>query len=151
MAPPLQMPLINGIAHSHSSVEIKYGPNIYTGVKSLRYSHKVEPGGGHGTRQVQIISTGGLYTATGEIELYLYEAARLINDLGNGFMNKFVTMTASWQARGLPMVVDRLLNVRLIESGVESSEGGDPTTRKYGLYVGALLENGKRPINNMGY
>lgn len=151
MAPPLKLPQQNQLAHSFVGFELRYGSNIYTGIKSCRYGHKVEPGGGHGTLAVQIIATSGLYTANAEIEFYLYEYDRLITDLGDFYMEKFLNGTATWRAPRAKIITDRLQNMRMLESNTEGSEGGDPTTKKVPFFVGGILESGKRPISNMGY
>ena len=142
---------INGNAHSHASVTIFIGddPTPYTGVKSINYTHKLEPGEFRGTSAQITRRTLGEYSASGDIEMRLDEAQSLITDMGDGWMNIPLNITISRVEPNLDTLIDELIGVRFTESGTNSSEGKDATVRKFTMHIIVIKENGVLPLPNM--
>ena len=142
---------INGNAHSHASVKIYIGgdPTPYSGVKSINYSHKLEPGEYKGTNAQITRRTLGEYSTSGDIEMRIDEANRLITNMGDGYMAVSLNIVVSRFEQNMDSIIDELIGVRITESNTQSSEGKDATTRKFTLHILVIRENGILPIPDM--
>lgn len=139
---------INGNAHSHASIRLFLGddPSPYTGVKSISYSHKLEPGEFRGTNAQITRRTVGEYSCDGDIEMRIDEAQRLIDSMGDGWMTVPIFVTVTRVEANMDTITDELYGVRLTESGTSSTEGKDATTRKFKMHPILISENGVFPF-----
>lgn len=150
MLAPLVYPLINGMRHDYSSVEIKLNTLRFNGVKSITYRHSLDPGMLRGNRAGFIGRTRGSYTAEGSIELYRAEYETLIASLTLnpllGYFEAQFDIEVSYSEAFSQLLTDKCIGCRLKSSEHSNSEGNDPSTVSCDLSIMYLLENGKFPV-----
>lgn len=135
----------NAISHASCKIYVGSDPVPYTGVKSIDYEHKLDPGKFKGTNPGTTRRTIGDYEASGNIEMRIDEADRLIQRLGDGWMAKPVFITVTRIEENMVPITDELHAVRLTSSGTSSAEGNEPVMRKFALDIILLVENGILP------
>lgn len=130
MTTPLQFPLINGLRHDWSSVELKANSQIFMGIKAIDYDW---------TREVQLVrgfspdplgQTRGTNTYGCTIEMYLAEWNLFLSQLGNGFGDIFFSASVSFAENGFDQITDQIIGTRLIGVAANMTQGSDPLTRK---------------------
>ena len=74
---------------------------------------------------------------------------QLLRDLGDGYLEKELTITVSFGVDGDPVTLDTLVGVRLGGHEGGSSEGTDPNVDKFPfIFKGAKID-GKQPLNGV--
>lgn len=142
-------PIINGIAHDWSCVEIDINGTIYVGITELTYTDDLAPGEASGTSAQVLARTRGKYKAEGSMTLNLSDANALQAALGNGFKETAFPITVSYSDGSNPVITDKLWGCRIGPTDGGGSEGGDPLQRKYGLNIARISWNGVDPLVNM--
>jgi hypothetical protein len=147
MVAPLQYPLIGGIRHDFSSLELKFtGPTgalpRFKGFKSFGYTWKLTPTKLWGAHPDPIGQTLGVADYTCDIEVYLAEYVAWLASIGPGFATIPLTAEASYSSNGFDTIVDRILGCRLSSGEAAMSQGGDGLTRKLELSPLKVLPNG---------
>jgi hypothetical protein len=147
------VPLINGVRHSWSSVEIKIAGQIYVGVKEIKYSDKKDRAKIRGTRRLPIARTMGEYDAEGSVTLYLEEAKELRaalaaagEALGLGFMDVPFDITVSYSDPGVSTVTDTLEGCVIGGNEGGGAEGPDALTSPIPLDIMLIRWNGLAPV-----
>ena len=152
MASPPKITLINGRTYDHGQCEIRINGTHYPMVKSITYSQKLERGKAKGTSPVTRSYTRGALDADGSLEMYKTTdggSLQLIRDLGDGFLEKDLSITVSFGVDGDPVTVDELVHVRLGGTEGGSSEGTDPNVDKFPLTMKGYKPDGKQPLNGV--
>ena len=142
-------PDINGLRYDYSSAEINVAGRVITGVKEVRYSHKLEPGKVRGTSAQINGRTRGQYEAEASITLYKQEAQELIAALGAGYMEVAFEVVVHYADAGQPVTTDRIVGCRIKSQENSHQEGSDALSVKFDLDVIAVIENGVEPIRNL--
>jgi len=142
-------PIVNGLSHDWSCVEIDINGTIYVGVTELTYSDELAPGEASGTSAQRLARTRGKYKAEGSMTLNLQDAIELQAALGNGFKETAFPITASYSDGTNPIIVDKLWGCRITSTDGGGSQGGDALVRKFGLDVARVSWNGIDPLTNM--
>jgi hypothetical protein len=127
---PLQFPMISGLRHDWSSVELKANSQIFMGVKSLDYEWTREVAMVRGFSPDPLGQTRGTNTFGCSIEVYLAEWNLFLSQLGTGFGDVFFSIQASFAENGFDQITDQILGTRLIGIAASMSQGSDPLTRK---------------------
>ena len=140
-------PLINGVRHDYSSVEIMIKGARVFGVKDISYSSKLDPGKVTGTHAAILGRTRGQLTEEGSFTLYEAEWSDLLGALGNAFMEKGFHITVNYREDGQPMVTDRLIGCRLTSVEHSPASGSEPLTVKLSVHVMKITRNGLDPVN----
>lgn len=141
-------PLINGVRHEWSSVEIKCKGKIFVGVKEIAYSHKLEPTKVYGTHPQPIGRTRGVYTPEASITLYLAEAQELREELGDGYMEESFDIVCAYSESALDAITDEIIGCRIKGEDHSASQGPDPLVRKFDLDVMLIRLNGKDALKS---
>jgi hypothetical protein len=148
---PLIYPLINGMRHDYSSVEIKLDNARFTGIKSITYRHSLDPGMLRGSRAGLIGRTRGIYTAEGSIEFYKAEYSAFITALSinplQGYFEAQFDVVVSYSEAFSALITDKLISARLKSAENNHSEGSDPLVVSCDLSIMYLIENGKMPLS----
>lgn len=140
-------PLINGLRHDWSSLQIEVGTLKITGLKSLSYKHSLEPGEVRGTHPQVLGHTLGTYTADASIEMYLSEANELKRVLGAGYMASVFNIVAKYSPKkGDPVITDRLIGCRIKTEDKSFSQGNEPLAVKFDLFVMIVQPDGVNPL-----
>lgn len=149
MASPPKITLINGRAYDHGQIEIKINGLHYALVKSLTYSSKLERGKAMGTSPLVRAFTRGKYEGDGSLEMYKSidgGSLALLRDLGDGYLEKDLTITISYGVDGDPVTLDTLVGVRLGGHEGGSSEGTDTNVDKFPFVFKGAKIDGKQPL-----
>lgn len=141
-------PDINGLRYDFSSIEIVVNGTTVIEVKSINYSHKLEPGKVRGSRSAIQGRTRGQYDAEGAIELYKAAMDELRASLGEGYMERSFDILCHHADTGQPVTTDRLTGCRIKSEAQESSESGDALVTKCDLDIFRLTMGGIGPITN---
>lgn len=131
--------IINGKQFDYSSIEIVVDKVPHAGVKSISYSHQLDPGEGRGTRSQIVLRSRGKYSAEGSIEIYKYEFQTIISALGalgvRGFMEYAFDINIHYSELGMPMITDNLLGCRIKKAADSPGEDGGLLTVKCDLHI----------------
>jgi hypothetical protein len=141
-------PLINGVRHDWSSVEIRVATNVILGITKIDYSDKLTGTAVRGAGPKIIAYTTGMQENTGGFTILLeefnalQEALQTINP--DAWKLAYFDIEVSYQARGLSTVSDAIRGCRVDEVKVGTTDSGsaDPTTRDLTLLVTDILWNG---------
>jgi hypothetical protein len=130
MTTPLQYPLINGLRHDWSSIELLANDQLFTGIKAIDYDNAREVGIVRGFSPDMLAQTRGTNTPSCSFELYLAEFNLFLSQLGQGWGDQFFTIQVSYAEEGLDQITDVIIGARLISVAANMSQGSDPLTRK---------------------
>lgn len=144
----ISYPLVNGVRHEWSSIEIKLGTDIYLGVKEISYKHGMKPKKVYGTHPQPIGRTRGVYEPEASITLWFAEANKLRKKLGAGFFETPFDITVSYSENGFDTVVDLIQGARIVSDDMSPSQGEDPIEVKFELDVMLILANGVNAVKN---
>lgn len=154
MTLPIQYPLINGVRHDFSSLELKFatfGNLVIVGIKSVNYKSSLKPTKVYGTHPQPIGRTRGVYDASGDIEMYLAEANVLesaIAATGQGLMEAVFDATVTRFENQFDSIIDEIIGCRITDRDSSNSQGGDAATIKYTLDVMVITLNKNNSLTN---
>lgn len=147
MASPLTLPLINGVRHNASNVEIKVANLIIIGVKSVNYSRKRTRAQVRGFHPDPLAQTLGENEYTADLEMFFAEYMLLQNTLlqlngGKGYGDITFDVLCTYGANGFDTVTDTIrgCNLDSVETGL--AQGPDAITRKIDLSPLKIFYNG---------
>lgn len=145
----VQYPLINGVRHSWSSIEIKVRNQVIMGITKIDYSDKLTGAAVRGAGPRIIGWTRGIQENSGSFTILLEEFNTLIQALAlinPAWKEVFFDIVVSYEESrtGLSTIVDTLRGCRIDEVKVGTTEASstDPTTRDLTLLVTSILWNG---------
>ena len=136
--------IVNGNFHAHVDVTLNFDGLQLSAVKSVNYKGSLSRKAVRGTSPIQLGTTTGFYTATGDMELYLASAALILTP---GWMQVPHIMTVIYGPNvvvPLPLVTDVIAGIMLTEVDASSSDSEDAITRKFtfGQILIPILRNG---------
>lgn len=146
-------PLINGVRHSWTSVEIKIGGAVIGGVTEINYAPKLDPSKARGAGPLIAGLTTGLADYTADVTLLLAEYNEVQTMLGPAFMTAFFDIETSYSdegytGSGMPIITD-WMKVRISEVTSATSNGSaDAIVRKCTLVPVDMRLNGVSPMPN---
>jgi len=144
-------PLINGVRHSFSSIELKIAGQIYVGFKSINYSRKRSRTMVRGNSPDPLGKTRGTNEYTADCEIFLAEWNLLqsqLQNLGAGYGDQFFNIVVTYTENGFDTVSDTIVACTLDTTDVSQSEGADPLVRKFELNPLKILFNGLDDLAN---
>lgn len=141
--------LINGYVYDHGDLTMKVDGKEIPDVKELKYSTKREIGKFRGTSPIARGRTRGTADFEGSMVLLRSTFDQLIEQWGNGWMEKEFDIVATYGNDGQPLVTDTLLGCTIVSDEITSSEGADANEVSIGLDVKGILRNGKAPMKGM--
>lgn len=147
---PIQFPLLNGVRHSFTSIELKFaavpgGPSIsqvFFGFKSLNYTRTRNRVLVRGNSPDPLGKTQGENDYSADCELYLAEWNLLMTTLGPGYGDAAFMIQASYSANGFDTIQDTVTGCTIDSTEASQSQGPDPLTRKINLMPLKVLFNG---------
>jgi hypothetical protein len=143
MASTLAYPLINGVRHGFSSIELKMNGLIFVGFKSINYSRTRSRGLVKGNSPDPIAKTRGENEYKADCEIYLAEWNLFQAQLGDGYGDKPFTVLVTYGENGFDTIVDELLGCNVDSLDASNGQGSDPLVRKIDLGPLKILFNGK--------
>lgn len=142
MPSTIQYPLINGVRHSFSSVELRLAGQIFVGFKSVNYSRKRGRTTVFGNSPDPLGKTRGKNEYSGDCELYLAEWNAFQAQLGAGYGDVFFDVVVQYSENGFDTLTDTLRGCTMDSTDASNGEGTDPTVRKFDLGPLKILFNG---------
>lgn len=147
----MDYPLINGHRFDWSSVRIAFNGALFTAVKSVNYSNKLDPGYIRGTNSQYIGRTRGEYSPGGSIEFYkeeYYDFIKTITANGaRGYMEVAFGMTVQYETFGRAVLTDTIAGARITSDEDDHGESPDGLSIKCDLSPMYILRNGFSPID----
>ena len=147
-------PLINGVRHSWSSVEIKVAGQTFGGVQEVNYGFKLDAATVYGQGSQPIGTTTGKGSFTADMTMLLEEYDAMVSALGPAYATAFFDLQTSYSDEGfvesgLSTVVDTVKSCRITEVAASASNGStDALTRKITLLPMQMFLNGVSPMPN---
>ena len=130
----LQFPMVNGVRHGFSSIELKMNGQIFKGFKSINYSRTRSRTLVRGNHPDPIAKTRGENDYSGDCELYLAEWNLFMTLLGgDGYGDASFTVLVTYGEDGFDTVTDELTGCTMDSTEASNSQGPDPLTRKIDL------------------
>ena len=148
MATPLQYPLINGVKHDFSSIELQLVGQIFVGFRSINYNRTRTRTMVYGNSPDPLAKTEGVNAYTCDCEIYLaewnYLQGLLINAAsqagipngaspGSGYGDVLFQVVVTYSSLGFDTITDVLNGCSLDSMEVSQSQGPDPLVRKFNL------------------
>jgi len=151
-----QYPNIQGLRYDFSSLELAIDSKKFEwleGLKALSWNESLEPGEVRGRRAHVIGATRGEYKAEASLELFLDEAneflAALADPNGNGWGEKFFTLTLTYSESGGQVQTVSLEGCRVKKVDNSQSQGGEALATKFDLFVTMVETNGLRMVSKV--
>ncbi len=151
---PLSVPLVNGVRHDWSSIELHVAGQVVIGRKSVNYSRTRTRAYVEGASPDPISKTRGRNAYKGDIELYLAEfnqlqdlltqqAAALGAANGNGYGDVAFSVVVMYSETGFDQITDTLLGCTLDSTEVSQGVSPDALSRKFELNPIKILFGGR--------
>lgn len=137
---------INGKQFDYYSIQVIIDAIPHGGVKSVDYSHSLDPGEGRGTRSQIVLRSRGKYSADGSIEVYKAEYQQIITALGPGYMERAFDVVVAYAELGMPIITDVLKSCRIKKDADSNNDDGGLSSVKADLHVMYVLRNGLIPL-----
>ena len=148
MSTPLQYPLINGVKHDFSSIELQLAGQIFVGFRSINYNRTRTRTMVYGNSPDPIAKTEGVNAYTADCEVYLaewnYLQGLLINAAsqagipngaspGSGYGDVLFQIVVTYSSLGFDTITDVLNACSLDSMEVSQAQGPDALVRKFTL------------------
>jgi hypothetical protein len=148
MPTPLAFPLVQGVRHGYSSIELKMAGQIFIGFKSINYSRTRSRGLVRGNHPDPIGWTRGENEYKGDCEIYLAEW-NLFQELlgGPGYGDVAFTVLVTYGENGFDTITDELIGCHMDGTDVGNGQGTDALARKIELNPLKILFNGKDDVS----
>jgi len=143
MTTPIPYPLINGVRHSFSSIELKIADQIFIGFKSLNFSITRSRGLVRGNHPDPLAWTRGENEYKADSELYLAELALILEQLGAGWQDLPIAVLVTYGESGFDPITVELTGCHLDGLDFSASQGTDALAVKVDLNPLKILINGK--------
>ena len=138
----MDYPLINGVRHEWSSIEIKLRGDVYVGVKEIKYSDNLKGTKLYGTHPKPIGRTRGVYECEASIVLYTAEANQFRQALGPGYKEVPFDVVISYTEDGFDTIVDEIIGCRITKDEGGGSQGADGLSTPWDLDPMNIIWNG---------
>lgn len=135
-------PLINGVRHDWSSIELKIGVQIFKGFTEVKYQDSLKGAWVYGNHPQPIGQTRGVYEASGSMTLILAEANEFLKALGKGFKEKFFNLSVSYSESWYETITDEIIGCKITDTEGGGSQGPDGLVRTFPMTVQKVLWNG---------
>lgn len=145
----MDYPMINGLRYSWASARIQFDGQEYVDIKDITYSHTMDRGEVRGAGPQLLGFTRGEYKAEGSVTFLKEGYDELIAAFGDGYLEKPFNISVSYADVGQPTVTDELVGCRLGKAEKNPSQGTDALEVSCDLHITYLIENGKKPLNQM--
>lgn len=145
----MDYPMINGLRYSWASARFQFDGNEYVDIKEITYSHTIDRGDVRGSGPQLLGFTRGEYKAEGSVTFLKEGYDALLQAFGNGYLERVFDVAVSYAEEGQPTVTDQLVGCRLGKAEKNPSQGTDALEVSCDLHITYILENGKKPLNNM--
>lgn len=142
MSTPIPIPLINGVRHGYSSIELKLAGQIFIGFKSINYSFTRTRADVYGNHPSPIAKTRGTLAFKADCEIYLAEWNLFQSQLGKGWGEVAFSVLVTHGETGFDTIVDELVGCHVDGVDASNSQGNDPLVRKLDLNPINILYNG---------
>ena len=143
MTAPLAYPLIGGVRHGFSSIELKMAGQIFVGFKSINYSRTRSRGQVRGNSPDPIAHTRGENEYKGDCEIYVAEWNQFQKLLGDGYGDVPFTVLVTYGENGFDTIVDELIGCHMDSTDASNGQGSDALVRKIDLNPLKIKFDGK--------
>ena len=142
-------PKVNNYLLSYASIEVQADGEIYTGLKAISYSDKIERSKARGAGREVLGRTAGEYDCEGSMTLMREDFHEMVDRFGDGWMDKAFDITVTYAEEGMPTRTDRLVGCLIDGGNTNNEQGTDPLEAELPLNILRIERNGVLPIRNM--
>lgn len=139
---PISYPLVNGVRHDFSSIELKLNGQIFVGFKSINYSRTRSRTMVYGNSPDPIGKTKGTNEYAADVEIYLAEWNAFQDSLGEGYGDTLFQVLVTYSNDGFDTIQDVIRGCTIDGLEVSQSQGADPLSRKFEMSPLKILFNG---------
>ncbi len=139
---PISYPLISGVRHDFSSIELKLNGQIFVGFKSINYSRTRSRTMVYGNSPDPIGKTRGTNEYSADVEVYLAEWNAFQDSLGAGYGDQPFQVLVTYSNDGFDTIQDVIRGCTIDGLEVSQSQGSDPLVRKFDMSPLKILFNG---------
>lgn len=143
MGEPIAYPLINGVRHGFSSIELKIANQLFIGFKSINYTRTRSRTMVYGSSPDPIGKTRGTNEYKADCELYLAEWNLLQSILGDGYGDVLFDVLVTYGENGFDTIADEIIGCTMDTDDAQNGQGTDPLVRKIDLNPVKCKYNGK--------
>jgi hypothetical protein len=143
MSTPIPFPLLNGVRHGFSSIELKIGDQIFIGFKSINFSITRSRSQVRGNHPDPLGWTRGENEYKADCELYLAELMLLLEQLGDGWQDLPIAVLVTYGENGFDTNTVELTGCHLDGLDFSASQGTDALAVKVDLNPLKILVNGR--------
>lgn len=145
---PAPIPLINGVHFDYSSIRVSFDgrdPEIH--VLEISYKDALEPGEVRGTSARVTGRTRGQYKPEASLTLTKAAWSELLENLGQGYMEKSFEILVNYAEVGLPVIPDVITGCRIKNVDESHSDGNSDALKvKLDLHVIQIIRDGVSPL-----
>jgi hypothetical protein len=151
----LAFPIVQGVAHDHSSLDVKLDGISYVGLKTIDWNDALTPGKVFGTSAQKIAETRGQYDGDMSFELYKeygkqFEKSLIAAHKGTGLYEiRFPVDVIIAPEGGSDQTEANIVGVKINKRSVSSSSGSEAITYKYECSVMSIILDGVEPITGL--
>jgi len=151
----LPFPVVQGVAHDHSSLDIKLDGISYIGIKTIDWNDALTPGKVFGTAAQKIAETRGQYDGDASLEMYkeygkTFEKALVAAHPDTGLYEiRFpIDVIIAGEGYGEQSEIN-IVGVKINKRSSGSSSGNDAMTYKYELSLMYIIVDSIQPITGL--
>lgn len=141
--------IVNGAAYSHANSEVRILDKVRQFVAEIEYEHEDEPGEIRGTHKQRLATVDGDYKASGKLTLSQGQAQQIIDELGDGYLEKRFPIVCSYTGEGLKLITDTLGGCKIKKESFSSKSGNEGHMVVWELDITYLKKNGKKPLKKL--
>lgn len=141
--------ILNGAAYSHANSEVRILDKVRQFVSEIEYEHEDEPGEIRGTHKQRLATVDGEYKGSGKITMARGQAQQIIDELGDGYMEKRFPIVCSYTGEGLKLITDTLGGCKIKKESFSSKTGNEGQMVTWELDITYLKMNGKKPLKKL--
>jgi len=142
MPSPVAYPLVQGVRHGFSSIELKIAGQIFVGFKSINYSRKRSRSMVRGNHPDPLAKTRGENEYSADCELYLAEWLLFKELLGAGYGDVQFSIFVTYGENGFDTTTDELIGCTMDTTEASNAQGPDALVRKVELSTLKILFGG---------
>ncbi len=130
MTAALAIPLVRGVRHGFSSIELKMNGLLFVGFKSINYSRTRTRSQVRGNSPDPIAKTRGENDYKCDCEVYLAEWNLFQKQLKDGYGDVFFNILVTYGENGFDTISDEIIGCTMDTTESSNSQGPDALVRK---------------------
>lgn len=141
--------IINGAAYGHNNHEARLNQKVRRFITEIEYDHELENGEQRGNGPLQLSDVDGDYKPSLKVTMAMGQAQEIIDELGDGYMQKWWPFTLSFAREGLKLININFGRVKIKKESDSSKSGNEGLNTTWELQLYYIIKNGKKPVKGI--